>query len=78
MSYFQGLVHSERLLISSGALWRSMINIRTPDAGKRSSKIWVDEHDDQFDSARYAFSDIIKSGETPLKQSMQAMNWWAP
>lgn len=76
IAWFQTALHSGRVAVRSGVLWRCLTNIRRPDAGKRSTKAWVDENDDEWDGARYALSEPIASGEVPTRTSLTAMQQW--
>lgn len=78
VSFFQGLIHTDRFLFRAGSpLFRCCQNLRVPEAGQRSSKLWLDEMDDPWDALRYALSTVIKGGESPLRASFSAMNWMA-
>jgi hypothetical protein len=77
VSYFQALLHADRFRFRSLPLFRCCQGLRVPERGERSSKLWVDVQDDQWDGLRYAFSDIIRGGESPLRGSYAAMNWVA-
>lgn len=77
VNFMQGLLHTDRFLFRSGVLWRSVQNLRVPEAGKSSTKLWIDEHDDPWDGLRYALSEPIKNGESPVRGSFQAMGWMA-
>lgn len=76
VSYFQALFYVDRFKVRTMHLWRSLQNLRVPEAGKRSSKIWVDEDDDEWDGLRYALSEPISLGDSPIEGSLQAMGWF--
>lgn len=77
VTFFQGLLHSDRYRFRSSVLWRSVLNLRVPEAGKASTKLWVAEHDDQWDGMRYGFSELIEKGENPMRGEFRAMGWLA-
>lgn len=52
-----------------------MIGIRYPPPGKPSTKLWVNENDDEFDSFRYSLTQLIRDGETPAYAPLAAMGW---
>jgi hypothetical protein len=56
-------VHNDSLQIHSSRLWRCLVGLRFPGDGERSSKLWMDIDDDEWDSLRYALSDAIERGE---------------
>lgn len=77
IAWFQTALHAGRIGIRSGVLWRCLTNIRRPDLGKRSTKAWVDENDDEWDAARYALSEPIMSGELPTQTALTAVRSWS-
>lgn len=56
-------LHNGRLDISTRLMWRALSNLRYPAEGERSTKLWVDTDDDEWDALRYALSDVIRRGE---------------
>lgn len=76
ITFFQTGFHANRIGVRSGVLWRCLTNIRRPELGKRSTKAWVDEGDDEWDAARYALSELIMSGELPTQSTLTAMRKW--
>ncbi|MFH1568519.1 MAG: hypothetical protein ABIL09_11035 [Gemmatimonadota bacterium] len=65
VTWTQVALHNGQLRIGSRVLWRSMSDLHFPGDAERSSKLWVDKDDDEWDSFRYAASEMIKLGEMP-------------
>ncbi len=51
--------HNDLLTIKSPALWRCLVNLRYPQTGEHSTKLWVDKDDDAWDAMRYALTSPI-------------------
>lgn len=66
-------LHSNKLRLRSPSLWRCMEALHTPERGKRSTKLWVDLDDDEWDGFRYAMSDPIGLGEIPAVGTYTAL-----
>lgn len=73
IDYFQIAFHANRIKIRSANLWRCIEALHTPEAGKRSTKLWVDVDDDEWDGLRYAFSEPIEHGELPVDGTFTAL-----
>lgn len=71
VTWAQIAFHNELLSITSPVLWRCLVNLRFPDEGETSSKLWVDKDDDAWDAFRYALSEPmrkVKHGKLPMPQ----------
>jgi len=75
VDFFSVLFAVDRIKIRSANLWRCVEALHTPEVGKNSTKVWVDEDDDEFDGLRYALSDPIRLGESPARNAMTALGW---
>jgi hypothetical protein len=75
VDFFSVLFTSNRLKVRSANLWRCMEALHTPENGKTSTKLWVDQDDDEWDGLRYAFSDPIRLGENPGGTALTALGW---
>lgn len=64
-----------KLSIGSESLWSCVAGLRYPERGKTSKKLWVDEHDDEWDGWRYSLSELIRRGEAPAKVPLSAMRY---
>jgi hypothetical protein len=66
---------NDYFFLQSEALWTCMTALHYPEGGKVSRKLWVDENDDEWDSLRYALSEVIASGMLPTRAPLTAMGW---
>jgi hypothetical protein len=63
VTWAQIAFHNRQLTIGSRGLWRCLTGLHYPEQGRSSSKLWVNEADDEWDGLRYALSDPIQHGE---------------
>jgi len=75
VTWVQVALKNDRLLVSSEVLWNCLVGIRYPEAGRASTKLWVNENDDEWDALRYALSDVIRKGEAPTRAPLSVMGW---
>lgn len=75
VTWVQVGLHSGKVTVGSEVLWGCLAQLRYPDPGKASTKLWVNERDDEWDGWRYSLSELIRRGESPTKAPLSAMGW---
>ena len=77
VTWMQTALKNGRFCMQSEALWTCMTALQYPEAGKSSKKLWKDENDDEWDALRYALSEVLREGYSPLREgtTLAAMGW---
>jgi len=75
IAWVQTALVSGRLVLSSEVLFTCMSGLHYPGPGESSKKAWVDKEDDEWDALRYALSEVLDTGVSPLGIPLGAMGW---
>lgn len=79
VTWMQTALLNERFAVTSESLWTCMTALRYPGPGEKSKKLWMDQNDDEWDALRYAMTEIIRDGYSPLRDGapLAALGWVA-
>lgn len=75
LTWVQVALHNGKATVGSEVLWHCLAAIRFPEPGKSSTKLWVAEHDDEWDGWRYSLSELIRRGEAPTRAPLAALRY---
>lgn len=79
VTWMQTALLNKRFTVCSESLWTCMTALRYPGPGERSKKLWMDINDDEWDGLRYALTEVIRDGHSPLADGapLAALGWKA-
>lgn len=77
VTWMQTALKNRRFTLRTEVQWTCMTTLRFPGPGEKSTKLWIDKNDDEWDALRYALTEPISKGFSPLADGapLAALGW---